>query len=117
MNLSRTILACGLVLAAPVCRPQPDFTLSAARVAPAKPDPTIAKALQTIEAARLEQTIKTLVRFSARNTLSSMETDLPPGQGINARLCGCRGTLQSGRGFLTAPRPLHDIFPFQRLLC
>ena len=28
--------------------------------------------------------IKTLVGFGTRNTLSSMETDLPPGQGINA---------------------------------
>jgi hypothetical protein len=84
MNLPSTILACGLALAAPFCQAQPDYALHAARVAPAKPDPAIAKALQTITAARIEQTIKTLVRFGTRNTLSSMETDLPRGQGINA---------------------------------
>jgi hypothetical protein len=113
MNLSRAILACGLVLAAPVCRPQPDFALRAVRVAPAKPDPTIAMALKTIEAARIELTIKTLVRFGTRSTLSSMETDLPPGQGINAAadwIAGqfeeisrqCRGCLEVHRDVFIA---------------
>ncbi len=63
---------------------KPDFARDALPVSPQPPDPAIAKALKTIQPARIEQTINTLVRFGTRNTLSSMETDLPPGQGINA---------------------------------
>jgi hypothetical protein len=88
MNLPQTALVCSLLLAAPVCWAQPDFLLHAAPAAPAAPDPAIARALQTIEPARIEQTINALVRFGTRSTLSSQtssnETALPPGQGINA---------------------------------
>ncbi len=62
----------------------PDFARGAQHVFAPPPDPAIAKALRSIQPARIEQTINTLVRFGARNTLSSMEPDLPPGQGINA---------------------------------
>ena len=65
-------------------RAQADFAFHAAPATPAAPDPVIARALLTIRPARIEQTIKTLVRFGTRNTLSSMETELPQGQGINA---------------------------------
>lgn len=47
-------------------------------------DPRIAAALRQISAARIQQTINKLVSFRTRNTLSSMETDLPQGQGITA---------------------------------
>jgi hypothetical protein len=40
--------------------------------------------LGQISAQRIQHTIETLVSFSTRNTLSSMESDLPAGQGINA---------------------------------
>jgi hypothetical protein len=96
------------VLAATSCLAQPDYSLHAGRLAPAKPDPAIAHALLTIEPAHIEQTIKTLVGFGTRNTLSSMETDLPPGQGINAAAdwvesqfnqisSGCNGCLEVHR--------------------
>jgi hypothetical protein len=49
----------------------------------ARPDPAISKALAGITPSEIESTIKTLVAFHTRSTLSSMES-LPPGQGINA---------------------------------
>lgn len=63
---------------------QADFALHASPVTAAPADPAIARALRTIQPARIEQTINTLVRFGTRSTLSSMETDMPQGQGINA---------------------------------
>lgn len=47
-------------------------------------DPQIEKALGQISAARIQQTIEKLASFRTRNTLSSMETDLPEGQGVTA---------------------------------
>jgi hypothetical protein len=47
-------------------------------------DPAIAAALNRIDPARIEKDIAKLVTFGTRSTLSSMDTDLPPGQGINA---------------------------------
>jgi hypothetical protein len=70
---------------------QPTVSLGAARdldsagvpIHPAKTDPAISKALAGINPTEIESTIKTLVAFHTRSTLSSME-NLPPGQGINA---------------------------------
>ncbi len=59
-------------------------TASAAPDTVAKSDPRIAAAIETIDPARIEKDIAALVGFGNRNTLSSMTTDLPPGQGINA---------------------------------
>ena len=76
-----------LILAAPACPAQggqPDFERNAAPVTPALPDPAIARALTTIDPARIERTIQTLVGFGTRNALTSMDTSLPPGQGIQA---------------------------------
>jgi hypothetical protein len=61
---------------------QPDFLRNATSVSPAPADPAIAQALKTIDPARIEQTIDALVKFGTRSSLSSMETSLPPGQGI-----------------------------------
>jgi hypothetical protein len=47
-------------------------------------DPAIAHALAEVSAARIRQTISTLVDFHTRNTLSSMDTDLPPNSGVTA---------------------------------
>ncbi len=66
------------------CAAQPDYLRYGSPLSPARPDAAIAKALTAIQAVHIEETIKTLVGFGTRNTLSSMETDLPPGQGINA---------------------------------
>jgi Peptidase family M28 len=85
MNLPQSLLLCGLALAAPAFKAQqPDFSRKAAPLIPSPPDPAIAHVLATIQATRIRETINTLVRFGTRNSLSSMETDLPSGQGINA---------------------------------
>lgn len=53
-------------------------------IAPLPADPTIAAALRTISAGAVHADTARLVSFGTRSTLSSMDTDLPPGQGINA---------------------------------
>jgi len=57
---------------------------SADRLAPPPTDPAIAAALRTISPDRIRADIAKLVSFGTRSTLSSMDTDLPSGQGINA---------------------------------
>jgi hypothetical protein len=52
------------------------------RAAPA--DPAIVQALPRISVPHVQRTIETLVGFGTRHALSSMITDLPPGQGANA---------------------------------
>ena len=52
-------------------------------LAPTKPDPVIAAALSGISAEHVQRDIAKLVSFGTRNTLSSMDTGLPPDQGIN----------------------------------
>jgi hypothetical protein len=47
-------------------------------------DPAIAHPLAGVSAAHIRQTISTLVDFHTRNTLSSMDTDLPPNTGVTA---------------------------------
>ncbi len=47
-------------------------------------DPAIAKAIGEISSSRIEQTIRTLVSFGNRNTLSSMNIDLPANTGVTA---------------------------------
>jgi hypothetical protein len=61
-------------------------TVHDAPISPAGPDLASASALLAIQPARMEQTIKTPVGLGTRSTLSSMERDLPPGEGISA-LC------------------------------
>jgi hypothetical protein len=81
MHLYVPALASGLLLAAALATGQAP---SDTPIAPAPADPAIARALDTIQPERIEKTIETLVAFHTRSTLSSMNTDLPPGQGINA---------------------------------
>lgn len=84
MKRSHLVLLCGLVLACGAAEAQPDYALHATPIGPAPVDPAIARALASIKPSQIDQTIEKLVSFGTRNTLSSMETDLPPGQGINA---------------------------------
>jgi hypothetical protein len=84
MKISQLIPSPFLLLAAAVCVALPDYLHQAIPVRPAPPDPAIARALDRIQPRHIQQTIQTLVGFGTRSTLSSMETDLPPGQGINA---------------------------------
>ncbi|HEX4321852.1 MAG TPA: M28 family metallopeptidase [Acidobacteriaceae bacterium] len=104
---------------AAICSPaaglaQPDYQLHATAVTPAPADPAIAAALKEISEARIHQTIETLVGFGTRNTLSSMETDLPAGQGVTAAadwIAGqfeaiskeCGGCLEVKRDTFTNP--------------
>ena len=53
-------------------------------IRPAPADPSIAAALAQISPDRIHAIIEKLVSFNNRSTLSSMETDLAPGTGINA---------------------------------
>lgn len=84
MKASQVTLLGWLALITPVLAAQPDFALRATPAVPAAPDSAIVHAIDTIEPSRIEKTIDTLVRFGTRSTLSSMDTNLPPGQGINA---------------------------------
>jgi hypothetical protein len=84
MKLPQVILLCVLPLMCGTTIAQPDYTLHATPVGPAPIDPAIVRALASIKPSQIHQTIETLVSFGTRSTLSSVETDLPPGQGINA---------------------------------
>jgi hypothetical protein len=53
-------------------------------LAAAAADPAIAAALSQVSSAKVKADIEKLVSFRTRNTLSSMETGLPAGEGINA---------------------------------
>jgi len=53
-------------------------------IVPAPADPAIAAALQQVSPQNIQATIEKLVSFKNRSTLSSMDTDLPPGTGVTA---------------------------------
>src|SRR5579883_1730538 len=61
-----------------------DMTAVGTPIRSAPADPAIAHALEQISSRQIQSTIETLVAFHTRNTLSSMETDLPENQGIRA---------------------------------
>ncbi len=63
---------------------QPDYKRDGEPVPAARRDLAIAAALAQVSQARIRQTIEKLVGFGTRSTLSSMETDLPAGQGATA---------------------------------
>lgn len=67
-----------------VSQAQPDYLRYGKPVGPATADPAITRALAIIDPSRIDQTIKTLVGFNTRNSLSSMEPDLPAGTGASA---------------------------------
>lgn len=61
-----------------------DLDAIGAPIRPAPADPAIAHVLQQISIQQIQHTIETLVSFRTRSTLSSMERDLPTGQGVSA---------------------------------
>ena len=61
-----------------------DYQSAGNAISTATPDPAIAAAVAQIDEAHVRKTIETLVGFGTRSTLSSMETDLPPGMGVTA---------------------------------
>jgi hypothetical protein len=84
MQIPYLIPLCGLALACGAAVAQPDYARHATPFGPAPVDPAIVRALAAIKPQQIHETIQTLVGFGTRSTLSSMETDLPPGQGVNA---------------------------------
>jgi Zn-dependent M28 family amino/carboxypeptidase len=84
MKLPQIVLLCGMAMICDFALAQPDFKIHSTSVSPAPVDLAIARAIATIKPRPIEQTIETLVSFGTRNTLSSMATDLPAGQGANA---------------------------------
>ena len=127
------LFAC--VIQQPACAVTPtrDFEVAGAPVGHAKPDAAIAKALATISATEIEHTIRSLVAFHTRNTLSSIEKDLPAGQGINAAAdwieaefkrysAECGGCLEVKRDTYTAepqdripkPTPITNVYAILR---
>lgn len=93
---------------------QHDLDAAGTPIPPAPADATIAAALSRISASSVEHTIAALVGFRNRSTLSSMETDLPPGTGINAAAdwieaqfqaisAQCGGCLEVRRDTFTQP--------------
>ncbi|WP_348264853.1 M20/M25/M40 family metallo-hydrolase [Telmatobacter sp. DSM 110680] len=84
MWFARTVLLCGLALMCDAVCAQPDYALHAMPVGVPPADPAIARAIALIKPGQIHQTIEKLVSFGTRSTLSSMETDLPPREGINA---------------------------------
>lgn len=88
--------------------------VQAQELAPAKADPAIAAAIAQISPAQVKADIARLVSFGTRNTLSSMDTDLPKGQGISAAAdwiesefraisAQCSGCLEVKRDEFTEP--------------
>lgn len=84
MKIASLLLSCTLAASTPFCAAQVDYMLHATPVRPAPADPEIARVIANISPARIHETIQTLVGFKTRNTLSSMDKDLPPGAGIQA---------------------------------
>ena len=84
MRMIPMLLVFSLAVPASLLPAQPDFARNARRIAAAPSDPAIARAIARIDPARIQQIIEKLASFGTRSTLSSMDTDLPSGTGINA---------------------------------
>jgi hypothetical protein len=61
-----------------------DFKATGAPIKAAPADKEIVDAVRSVSAEKIHQTIQTLVNFKTRSTVSSVETDLPPGTGVLA---------------------------------
>ena len=59
-------------------------TAASTALRPLPVDPVVKKALEGISAEQVQADLAKLVSFGTRSTLSSMDTELPPGQGILA---------------------------------
>lgn len=71
-----------------------DLVATGSPIASEPADPQITAALRSVSAARLQQDIEKLVSFRNRNTLSSMDKDLPPGTGITAAAAWIKGQFE-----------------------
>lgn len=84
MNRSHSLLLCGVAFLTAHSHSQSDFSRAGHPVKTASVDGAIEKVIATIDPSRIHQTIEKLVSFENRNSLSSMEQNLPPGTGIEA---------------------------------
>jgi hypothetical protein len=84
--MKRIAGVCGLLMGAAVVAgaQMPAASMSATTVTPLRVDPAVKKALAGVSAEQVQADIAKLVSFGTRSTLSSMDTDLPQGQGILA---------------------------------
>jgi Peptidase family M28 len=78
------LVVCGVEQRAYAASSARDLDTAGAPIRPGITDAVILKSIDAISGSEIEHTIKTLVAFHTRNTLSSIEQDLPNGQGINA---------------------------------
>ena len=107
-------IALAAVTAGAASPPARDLQAYGEAVHKAPADPAIARALRQISTERIRHTIETLVSFRTRNTLSSLDSELPKGQGINAAAdwideelerysADCHGCLEVKRDTFTEP--------------
>ena len=87
--MKRILCVCGLLLgvagvAGGQTQAAPAPVGPAGFLAPLPVDPAVKSALLGISAEHVQADIEKLVSFGTRNTLSSMDTELPPGQGASA---------------------------------
>ncbi len=93
---------------------QQDWATTGQAVKPAPADPAISNALRQVSVEQVKNTIEKLVSFNNRNTLSSMDKDLPAGQGVSAAAdwiesqfkaysAACGGCLEVKRDTFTDP--------------
>src|SRR5271154_2420791 len=75
-----------------------DLDATGASIQPAPVDPAIVAVLNQISARQIRGTIEALVGFKNRSTLSSMDKDLPAGQGASAAADWITERLQSYSG-------------------
>lgn len=117
-----------------------DYMLAGEAIPPMPVDRQIADALKKVSPAVIRANIETLIRFNNRNTISSTETDLPPGTGINAaadwiksqfenysKACGSclevkvdsftqqpEGGFNGGKPRVVKPTPIRNIYAILR---
>jgi hypothetical protein len=88
--MKRILCVCGLLLGvaavagAQVQAAPASMEAGAAPLAPLPVDAAVKSALARISVEQVQADIEKLVNFGTRNTLSSMDTELPKGQGANA---------------------------------
>jgi hypothetical protein len=71
-----------------------DYQVAGAPLTKAAADREIAAALREVSAEKIRANIETLVGFGNRSTISSLETDLPPGKGVLAAADWIKGQFE-----------------------
>ena len=72
-----------------------DYSVAGSPVAVSPVDPQIAAALKKVSQEKIKANIETLVAFKNRSTVSSVETDLPPGTGVLAASAWLKAQFES----------------------